>query len=41
MRKAIQIAENLISQHKEKKRFTNLTDDLLPISTEEAYLAQF
>jgi 2-keto-4-pentenoate hydratase len=41
MRKTIQIAENLISQHKEKKRFTNLTDDLLPISTEEAYLAQF
>ena len=41
MRKAIQIAENLISQHKEKKRFTNLTDELRPTSTEEAYLAQF
>ena len=41
MGKATQIAENLINQHIEKKRFANLKEDLRPISTEEAYLAQF
>ena len=41
MEKAIKIAENLLDQHKQKKRFSNLENELKPISTEEAYLAQF
>ena len=35
-----EIADHLIKQHREKKPFTNLKDDLRPISTEQAYLAQ-
>jgi len=41
MEKIQQIAGQLISQHKNKKQFSNLLGNLRPVSKEEAYLAQF
>jgi len=41
MEKPKKIADYLINQHKDKKRFENLSGELLPVSPDEAYLAQF
>ena len=41
MDKIQQIADQLISQHRNRKQFSNLLGNLRPVSKEEAYLAQF